>query len=141
MEIISKETQDRLDQVELQLRGMQGELLQHSTATMEYMQRIKLLEETDKRREEDIRELKEATRGMWKQFDTLINRFDNLEAKFFAWMQQMQKDNTALIQAAQQDGSKERQSSQKEWMRFLQIVLAGTMFLIVAYIFSTNFKG
>lgn len=128
--IVSKEMQDRLDRVEAQLQGMQGELLQHSAATMEYVQRLKLLEEVDKRREEDLRELKEATRGMQKQFDKVVNKIDMLEMKLFNWMQEIQKDS-----------SKERQSNQKDWMRFLQIVLGGTIFLIVGFIFSKNFFG
>lgn len=126
--VVSKELQDRLDQVETQLREMQGEMLSSAQEAMAYMQRVKLLEETDHRREEDIRELRDATRGMQKQFEQVSNKIDMLDLKIFQWMQQLTKDS-----------STERQSNQKDWMRFLQIVLGGTIFLIVAYIFSSNF--
>lgn len=122
--VVSKELQDRLDQVESQIRGMQGEMLASSQEAMAYMQRLKLLEESDRRREEDIRELKDATRGMKKQFDQVVNKIDMLDLKIFQWMQQLTKDS-----------STERQGTQKEWMRFVQIVLGGTIILIVAKIF------
>lgn len=129
MELMSKDTADKLDRVEQQIQSMQGEMLKASTETLTYAARLKLLEETDQRRETDIRELKEATRGMQRQFDQVVSKIDQLEMKLFGWMQQLHKDS-----------SKERQGTQKEWMRFLQIVLGGTIFLIVAYVFSVNFK-
>lgn len=129
MEIASKELQDRLDAVEKQISGLQGEMLASTKEALSYAERFKLLEETNRRHEDDLRELKEATRGMQRQFELVLGKIDSLENKLFTWMQQLNKDST-----------KERQSTQKEWMRFLQIVLGGTIFIIVAYVFSEAYK-
>lgn len=137
---VDAELQARLDKVESQLQAMQGEMLQSIAESLSYVERFKLLEATDARHEDDLRELKTITRGMQKQFDQLGNKIDTLEIKLFSWLQQLQKDNTALLQATQSDNSKERQSNLKSWMTFLQIVLGGTIFIMVAYIFSSNFR-
>lgn len=109
---------------------MQGELLQSAAEGLSTIEKIKLLEASYGRHEEDLRGLKDATRGMQKQFDQVMTKIDTLETKLFTWMQQLNKES-----------SKERQSTQKEWMRFLQIVLGGTIFIIVAYVFSESFKN
>lgn len=129
MELMSQETALKLERVEKQIESLQGELLKSSNEALAHIARMDVLERTSTLHEADIRELKDATRGMQKQFDQVMAKFDQLEMKLFQWMQQLQKDS-----------SKERQSTQKEWMRFLQIVLGGTIFLIVAYVFNVNFR-
>lgn len=137
--IVSAELQDRLDQVERQLQGMQGELLQTTKEYMAVQAKIEFLEKTGERHTEELRELKEMAKGLQKQYDRLGEKIDQLESKLFAWMQQLQKDNAEMIKAAQVAGAAERQSTQKSWMTFLQYVLGGTIFIIVAYVFGINF--
>ncbi|WP_246469324.1 hypothetical protein [Cohnella nanjingensis] len=130
MELVSKELQDRLNAVEAQIKSMQGELLLSGKEALSYAERFKLLEATDQRHEDELRALKDGARGMQRQFEQVMGKIDALENKLFTWMQQLNKDS-----------SKERQSTQKEWMRFLQIVLGGTIFIIVAYVFSTAYRN
>ncbi|MFC5652809.1 hypothetical protein ACFPYJ_27625 [Paenibacillus solisilvae] len=122
--------QDRLKHVEDLIEGLQDRQLQMKIELSANVERFKRLEEINKLHEEEWCGLKEAAQGLQKQVDQLAPKLNTLEMKLFSYLQQIQKDS-----------SKERQSSQKEWMRFLQIVLGGTIFLIVAYIFSVDYQG
>lgn len=139
MELISKDTAERLRQVEDQISAFQGEMLKTSQEYLATQARIELLEKNSERHAEELRELKELSRSLQQQYDRLGEKIDKLESKLFSWMQQMQRDNAELIKSAQKDGAEERQSTLKSWMTFLQFVLGGTIFIIVAYVFGVNF--
>lgn len=139
MELISKETAERLQLVEEQIVAVQGEMLQAAQEYLAAQARIELLEKSSERHAEELRELKDLSRSLQRQYDRLGEKIDKLESKLFSWMQQMQRDNAEMLQAAQEMSAKERQNNQKSWMTFLQFVLGGTIFIIVAYVFGINF--
>ncbi|WP_020621171.1 hypothetical protein [Paenibacillus daejeonensis] len=137
--LISQETAERIQAMEMQLQQYQAEMLKASTEALAVQARIDLLEKNSARHAEELRELKELSRSLQQQYDRLGEKIDKLESKLFSWMQQMQRDNADLIKSAQQDSSEERQTTLKSWMTFLQYVLGGTIFIIVAYVFGVNF--
>ncbi|SDC70507.1 hypothetical protein SAMN02799630_01236 [Paenibacillus sp. UNCCL117] len=124
-ELISGEALNRLKLVEEQLQAIQPEMLRINNQGLADQQKLRLLEETQKRHEDDIRQLKETTRVIEIQFSQIMTRFDTLEMKLFSLLQQSQ---TASVD--------ERKNSQKEWMTFLKYVLGGTILLIVYQLFS-----
>ncbi|MFH5185705.1 hypothetical protein ACHHV8_25365 [Paenibacillus sp. TAB 01] len=123
-ELISGEALNRLEDVERQLQGLSGELLRLSHETLGYQQRFLILEETQKRHEESIREIEKSTKVMELQFNQIMTRFDTLEMKLFS-----------LLQQAQTNSVDERKASQKEWLTFLKYVIGGTILLIVYQLF------
>lgn len=139
MEQPSQSLAERLQSVEEQLRGMQGELLQAAANYLIVSDKLIVIEKSVDRHAEEMRELKELANGLQKQYDRFGEKIDKLESKLFSWMQQLQRDNAELIKAAQTEGALERQTTLKSWMTFLQYVLGGTIFIIVAYVFGINF--
>ena len=114
--------QEELNQ---QLQGLSSEFARLSSAAYADEQRFKLIEQQTGRHDEEIRQLKDSTRLMQVQFEQVMSKIDTLEMKLFTWLQQ-----------SQQDSAKERTTSQKQWMQFLQFVLGGTIIAIVTYLFS-----
>lgn len=120
-----RDTQERLDDVAHQLSGLSSEFARLSASAIADEARFRLVEQTLDRHDEEIRTLKDSTRLMQIQFEQVMGKIDTLEMKLFSWLQQ-----------SQQDSSKERTASQKQWMQFLQFVLAGTIVAIVTYVFT-----
>ncbi|MEC0370900.1 hypothetical protein [Paenibacillus chibensis] len=108
-----------------QLQNLSGEFTRLSAAAIADEARFKLIEQATTRHDEEIRQLKDSTRLMQIQFEQVMGKIDSLELKLFNWLQQ-----------SQQDSAKERTTSQKQWMQFLQFVLGGTIVAIVTYIFT-----
>ncbi|MFS0727046.1 hypothetical protein ABC336_24745 [Paenibacillus sp. 1P07SE] len=139
MEQLNPKKSEQLQSMEEQLRGMQGELLQAAANYLVVSDKLQLVEEKTVRNTEELRELMSLANDLQKQYDRFGEKIDKLENKLFSWMQQMQRDNAELIKAAQTEGALERQTTLKSWMTFLQYVLGGTIFIIVAYVFGVNF--
>ncbi|GBF75756.1 hypothetical protein PA598K_04187 [Paenibacillus sp. 598K] len=139
MDLISEDTAKRLQRVEQQIAEVQSEMLRSAQEYLAVQARIELLEKSIERHDEELRELKELSRSLQQQYDRFGEKIDKLESKLFSWMQQLQRDNAELIKAAQTEGALERQTTLKSWMTFLQYVLGGTIFIIVAYVFGVNF--
>ncbi|WP_020620251.1 hypothetical protein [Paenibacillus daejeonensis] len=139
MELISKDTVERLQKVEEHIQAVQAEMLRAAQEYLTVQARIELIEKAGARHEKELRELKEISRSLQQQYDRFGEKIDKLESKLFSWMQQLQRDNAELIKAAQTEGALERQTTLKSWMTFLQYVLGGTIFIIVAYVFGINF--
>ena len=139
MELISKDTVERLRKVEEHIQAVQAEMLRAAQEYLAVQARIELVEKAGARHEKELRELKEISRSLQQQYDRFGEKIDKLESKLFSWMQQLQRDNAELIKAAQTEGALERQTTLKSWMTFLQYVLGGTIFIIVAYVFGVNF--
>ncbi|WP_413241208.1 hypothetical protein [Paenibacillus sp. 1P07SE] len=139
LEQLNPKKSEQLQSMEEQLRGMQGELLQAAANYLVVSDKLQLVEEKTVRNTEELRELMSLANDLQKQYDRFGEKIDKLENKLFSWMQQMQRDNAELIKAAQTEGALERQTTLKSWMTFLQYVLGGTIFIIVAYVFGVNF--
>lgn len=139
MDLISKELSKRQQRVEDELVLLQDEALKRAQELLTVLSRIELVEKAALRHEKELHELKELSRSLQQQYDRFGEKIDKLESKLFSWMQQLQRDNAELIKAAQTEGALERQTTLKSWMTFLQYVLGGTIFIIVAYVFGVNF--
>lgn len=129
--IASKDIQDKLTQVASQIETMQRELLIINTETLSYQTRLKLLEETDKRHQDELRSLhssQEVTKALVNQ---ILSRFDSFEARLMGLFEQTQ---SSMLQA-QNSMATERTTSQKEWMKLITYVIGATIGLIVAKFF------
>ncbi|MBU5672657.1 hypothetical protein [Paenibacillus brevis] len=120
-----EEIQARQEEISRQLQAMSTEFTRLAAESIADQARFKLIEQQGERHEAEIRELKDSTRLMQIQFEQVMSKIDTLEMKLFNWLQQ-----------SQQDSAKERTTSQKQWMQFLQFVLGGTIVAIVTYVFT-----
>lgn len=114
----------KTEELTAQLQNLSAEFTRLTAQTLSDEARFKLIEQTTGRHDDEIRQLKDSTRMMQLQFDQVMTKIDTLEMKLFSWLQQ-----------TQQDSVKERTTSQKQWMSFLQFVLGGTVIAIVTAIF------
>ena len=110
------------DEVYAQLQALASEFTRLSAASIADETRLKLLEETQKRHDDDIREIKISTGAMKEHYTQILGRFDSLETKLFT-----------LLQQSQSDGSKERSANQRAWISLIKYVLVGTIFTLVTY--------
>lgn len=120
-----EELRARQEEISKQLQAMSNEFTRLAAESIRDESRFKLIEQQSERHETEIRELKDSTRLMQIQFEQVMSKIDTLEMKLFNWLQQ-----------SQQDSAKERTTSQKQWMQFLQFVLGGTIIAIVTYVFT-----
>ncbi|WP_338842063.1 hypothetical protein [Paenibacillus glucanolyticus] len=125
-----EQLRSKQEELEQQLHNLGGEFARLSMAAVADDQRFKLIEQKADRHEDDIRQLKDSTRIMQIQFEQVMGKIDTLEMKLFNWLQQTQKES-----------AKERTTSQKQWMSFLQFVLGGTIIAIVTFIFAKGAFG
>lgn len=119
------ELRSKTEELTQQLSAFSAEFTRLSAAAIADETRMKLLEETQRRHDEDIREIKVSTGAMKEHYTQILGRFDSLETKLFT-----------LLQQSQIDSVKERTASQKAWLAFVRYVLGGTIIAIVAYIFA-----
>ncbi|AFH62274.1 hypothetical protein ACVNS2_16660 [Paenibacillus caseinilyticus] len=117
--------EDRQREMEEMMKGMGGEILRINTETLKHQQLLRILEETDRRQQEDIRILTATQEAIKASVNMLVTEFSNFKSDVFA-----------LLRQGLTDGSTERKSNQKETFRFILLVLAGTIFLIVSNIFK-----
>lgn len=110
----------RLEDVEKGLAALSDEFARIHAENISTHTKIKLLEESDHRHEENIKQIKESTIKMEIQFSAIMGKFDSLENKIFSLLQQSGKDSAA---------------ERKFWMDMLKYILGGTIFAIVAYVF------
>lgn len=136
VELLNKETLDRLDDMEQQLKGMSGELLRINAETLKHQQQLKILDENDKRHQEELRSLYATQHVIKELVSNLGNQFSVFQSEVFKLLQQAQSESSKLLQMAQSEGTNERKNNQKEWMSFLKYVLGGTVLAIVGYIFG-----
>ncbi|WP_433943594.1 hypothetical protein [Paenibacillus sp. SN-8-1] len=120
-----EELRTKTDELTQQLSAFSAEFARLSAAAVADDARMRLLEETQRRHDDDIREIKVATGAMKEHYTQILGRFDSLETKLFT-----------LLQQSQIDSVKERTASQKAWLAFVRYVLGGTIIAIVAYIFA-----
>ncbi|WP_054955058.1 hypothetical protein [Paenibacillus dakarensis] len=110
------------DEVNAQLQTLAAEFTRLSAAAIADETRMKLLEETQKRHDDDIRELKVTTGAIKEHYTQIILRFDSLETKLFS-----------LVQQSHTDSTKERSANQRAWISLIKFVLTGTIFALVTY--------
>lgn len=110
------------DDVTQQLQALAAEFTRLSAANIADETRMKILEETQRRHDDEIRELKVTTGAIKEHYTQILGRFDSLESKLFALVQQTQTDNT-----------KERSANQRAWISLIKFVLVGTIFALVTY--------
>lgn len=110
------------DEVIQQLQSLSAEFARLSAANVADETRLKLLEETQRRHDDEIRELKVTTGAIKEHYTQILGRFDSLESKLFA-----------LVQQSQTDSTKERSANQRAWISLIKFVLTGTIFALVTY--------
>jgi chromosome segregation ATPase len=113
--------ENRLEDVEKRLMGMQDELLVFSQEHYNFTTELRLLKEKQSRHEEDVKQIKESTIEMKIQFNEIMRRWDTLDARMFQLLQQSQTDS---------------KSERKVFIDLLKYVLAGTVFAIIAFLFK-----
>lgn len=113
------------DDVTAQLQALAAEFTRLSAAAIADETRMKLLEETQRRHDEEIREIKISTGAIKEHYTQILGRFDSLESKLFA-----------LVQQSQTDGAKERSANQRAWISLIKYVLAGTIIALITYVFT-----
>jgi chromosome segregation ATPase len=113
--------ENRLEDVEKRLVGMQDELLVFSQEHYNFTTELRLLKEKQSRHEEDVKQIKESTIEMKIQFNEIMRRWDTLDARMFQLLQQSQTDS---------------KSERKVFVDLLKYVLAGTVFAIIAFLFK-----
>lgn len=107
----------RLDDVEQGLINLAGEFARLSAENVTYSTKLMLLEESDHRHEENIKQIKESTIKMEIQFSAIMGKFDSLENKIFSLLQQANKDSG---------------SERKMWLDFVKYIIGITIGVIVA---------
>lgn len=122
---MSENDRQKVDELIAQIQHLSGEFARLSASALADETKLKLIEESIGRHEQEIRTIKDSTRQMQFQFDQIMLRINTLETNLFSWLQQLTKD-----------GANERTTSQKSWMALLQFVLAGTIIAIVTYVFA-----
>ncbi|WP_310549939.1 hypothetical protein [Paenibacillus glufosinatiresistens] len=115
----------RIEQVELGLASMKNEFVRLSGEAIAADKRLKVLEESVRRHEESIAQLKEMTIKMESGFGEIKAMLGNLDTKIFSLLRDTRKDSL---------------SERKFWMDLLKWVLAGTIFAIIGYIFVGGVK-
>ncbi|WP_103110289.1 hypothetical protein [Brevibacillus reuszeri] len=113
------------DEVIQQLQSLSAEFARLSAANVADETRLKLLEETQKRHDDEIREIKISTGAMKEHYMQILGRFDSLETKLFT-----------LLQQTQTDGAKERTANQRAWISLIKYVLGGTIIALITYVFT-----
>jgi uncharacterized protein YdcH (DUF465 family) len=113
------------DEVIQQLQSLSAEFARLSAANVADDTRMKLLEETQKRHDDEIREIKISTGAMKEHYTQILGRFDSLETKLFT-----------LLQQSQTDGAKERTANQRAWISLIKYVLSGTIIALITYVFT-----
>ncbi|MEK5417329.1 hypothetical protein BSK49_19100 [Paenibacillus odorifer] len=113
--------ENRLEDVEKRLVGMQDELFVFSQEHLNFTTELRLLKEKQSRHEEDVKQIKESTIEMKIQFNEIMRRWDTLDARMFQLLQQSQTDS---------------KSERKVFIDLLKYVLAGTVFAIIAFLFK-----
>lgn len=125
-DVISME--NRMEDMEHRLSGMQDELLIFSTESMSFKDQLslfqaelKFLNERQNRQEDDVRQIKEAANRMEMHFNEVMRRWDVLDARVFEMYNQSNADN---------------KSERKVLIDLLKYVLGGTIFAIIAFLFK-----
>lgn len=107
-----------------QMQSLSSEFARLAAQTLADEARFNLIEQNQKRHDEEIHELKDGARQNKMQYEQVMTKFDTLELKLFNWLQQLQ-----------QDSAKERISNNQQWFKFLSYVLGGTIIAIVTAVF------
>ncbi|MEE4577878.1 hypothetical protein [Paenibacillus polymyxa] len=110
----------RLEDVEKGLSALGDEFARLAAESNAMQLKLKYLDESRSRHEEDVKQIKQASAEMKIQFNEIMRRWDTLDARMFQLLQQSQEDEKA---------------GQKSWMDFTKFVLGGTIIAIVAFIF------
>lgn len=113
------------DDVLAQLQTLASEFARLSAASVADETRMKLLEETQKRHDEEIREIRISTGAMREQYSEILKRFDSIESKLFT-----------LLAQTHSDSAKERTANQRAWISLIKYVLAGTIIALITYVFT-----
>lgn len=113
------------------IQALSAEFTRLAAQTLADEARFNLIEQNQKRHEEEIHELKDSARQNKLQYDQVIGKIDMMELKLFNWLQQLQQDNMKIQQA----NAKERTASTNQWIKFSMFVLGGTIFAIVTALF------
>lgn len=114
------ELEKRIEDVEKGLESMKNEFLRLSGESTVADKRLKALEESVRRHDESLHQLKETTIEMKTQYTSIMGKIDNLETKIFNLLTQ---------------GTQASAVERKFWMDLLKYVLGGTIFVIIGYIF------
>lgn len=114
-----------------QMQSLSSEFARLAAQTLADEARFNLIEQNQKRHDEEIHELKDGARQNKLQYEQVIGKIDMMELKLFNWLQQLQQDNIKI----QQDNAKERTSNNQQWFKFLTYVLGGTIIAIVTAVF------
>lgn len=114
-----------------------------NTEMIEVKRRVENLEITDKRHEEDIRELYKAQEGTKVYVTQILGSIQQLETKLFGLVtnltQNQDKERKEAAKAAQQERNAERKERSKTaqlWIDFAKFIVAGTVGAIVLYLFQ-----
>jgi len=121
-----KSVEERQAEVEKSIQNMQNEFLLMQTALMKVDAQREIVEETQKRHDEEIRELKVMASEMKEQGNRMSIQYNSIYTTLLQVLQQVQSD-----------GTKERAATQKFWGDILKYVLGGTVLFIVAKLFVT----
>ncbi len=119
------------DESNRMLQALSAEFARLSAQTLADEARFNLIEQNQKRHEEEIHELKDGARQNKLQYDQVIGKIDMMELKLFNWLQQLQQDNMKIQQAS----AKERTANNQQWIKFSMFVLGGTIIAIVTALF------
>lgn len=114
------ELEKRVEDVEQGLMAMKNEFVRLSGEAVAADKRLKVLEESVRRHDESITQLKETTIKMESQYNNIISMLGTLDSKIFSLLRDSRKDSA---------------TERKFWMDLLKWVLAGTIFAIVSYMF------
>lgn len=114
-----------------QLQNLSSEFTRLAAQTLADEARFNLIEQNQKRHDEEIHELKDAARQNKLQYEQVMGKIDMMELKLFNWLQQLQQDNTKI----QRENAKERTASNNQWIKFAMFIIGGTIFSIVTAVF------
>jgi chromosome segregation ATPase len=110
----------RIEDVEKSLESMKNEFLRLSGESTVADKRLKALEESVSRHEQNLAQLKETTIEMKVQYTNIIGKIDSLDTRIFSLLRDSRKENAV---------------ERKVWTDLLKWVLSGTIIAIVGYIF------
>ena len=110
-----KSVEDRQAEVEESIRKMQNEFLIVQQSMMRVDAQREILEETQKRHDDEIRELKVMAAEMREGNNRLSIQYNSIYTTILQVLQQTQETN----KSTQQLNSKERQTTQREFLKFL----------------------
>lgn len=118
------------------MEDTQGQVQRLNAEMIEVKRRVGNLEVTDKRHEEDIRELYKAQEGTKVYVTQILSKIDGLETKLFTMVTNITSSQDKERKAERSERSKTMQN----WIEFSKYVVGATIAVVVLYLFQGGGK-